>query len=197
MKNKIVFVAYCLLGHMLMACEEESASSPFAPKEFVLSAALEGEIESFLRAESVPVDGEIQVLDLSDGRWSRLMEVFTRDKPNNKLYFYFDNLHCNECIEREILYMKEYYSSEQVALLIRHPSQSEAQAFLAINELPYQVYLLRPDEHFSESLAMLSRPAYFRIREGVTLKNLFSPKYSYPELSIRFHTNMKALLDDD
>lgn len=159
-------------------------------KEEVLSIAVELEIDAVLRTEEQMIDGQLKVLDLSTDDHLPLSRLLR----SGLLYFYFENLHCSVCVTHELHLLKQYYAEDQVIILIKHQSVREAKIFMQLEEAEFPTYLLAPQDRLGLAIATLHRPFYFRIRTDGSLFSLYSPKFSYPELSERYHRVMSSIL---
>lgn len=174
-----------LISLLLAGCKEQKV------KDSTLIQALELDFEFIIKMEGSKGWKDLQFFNLNneiiiDKNWDNF-------KNEKKLYFYFENIHCSSCVENEIRLLKTFFDANQVIILTKNQNARELQVFKKVHQFDFDMYYWnsRIDNEVSFPPENWLRPFYFILNEDGKMTNLYSPKFSYLELSHSYLDKIK------
>lgn len=153
--------------------------------------AINHEIELNLLSENQVLNDHLSLIKLDSTRETVVSGHLFKQ---NVLFFYFSNLHCSECIDREVELVKQHYTKEQVVILAREGNIRNLIVFKRLKKIDFDIYYMKQEDRLAIAAEELNSPIFFRVNKMKMPYNIYEPKYSYPMFSMHYHSAMKRLL---
>lgn len=182
--KKVLILLYICWG---CSSPQNEAHRPYdkdASDENFISAIAE-DIEFGIKSENEVINLKLPLQEVISGEPVLLGEL--TKQYNNALFFYFSQVHCNQCVYNEFNFIKQFYKKEDVVIIGKEKSMRMLQILKKNEGIQNPVYWMNMTETFDISFEKLSRPVFFRLNKGGNPYNIYSPKFSYPKLSEAFH----------
>lgn len=189
MKNNLLLVCVILLS--VTSCREKVTKIYNFKQDSVLMSALNQEIHYTLISETEQFNLDLQLLDIVTDSLVSLGEL---SRKNKFLFFFFSKYQCGECVDRELRYITELYPENTVIIIVEETVKRNLAILQKTKKITQKMYMMKPDDSFKISMEELNRPLFFRINKLGQPYNLYSPKFSYPQLSEQYHATMAKQL---
>lgn len=170
-----------------VSCRDKVTKIYNPPPDSVLMNALDREMHYSLLSETEKVNLNLRVLDIETDSLVTLQELSANEKS---VFFFFSRFQCGECVERELKFIKELYPENTVIILAKENSKRSLAILQKTRRIHQKMYLMNGDDSFNMSMEKLNQPIFFRINRLGQPYNLYSPKFSFPQFSKRYHATM-------
>lgn len=176
----------------LFSCMEKVESEVIHSEyDTILILSIRREMHHILLSESEKLDLMLPLVDIdSDSTVS--MGNLSRGKA--RLYFYFSKYQCGECIDRELKYINEFYTEDEIAIIAEDQNQRNLKILKKNRNMKHHIYWMKPGDDFGVSWDKLNMPVFFRISPQGSPYNIYTPKFSYPQFSKEYHETMSEIL---
>lgn len=180
------------LMSILFSCTEKVESDVIHSEyDSILISSIRREMHYVLLSESEKLNLMLPLVDIdSDSAVS--MSDLSRGKA--RLYFYFSKYQCGECIDRELKYINEFYTEDEIAIIAEEQNQRNLKILKKNRNMKHHFYWMKPGGNFGVSWDKLNMPVFFRISPQGSPYNIYIPKFSYPQFSKEYHETMSEIL---
>lgn len=193
--SSYIFFSFVLLATACKPNQDQHITNAllyYPQQDSLLISSLMEESKYSIVSESEQINLDLKLLDIVSDSIISLGEL---SKGRNSLFFFFSKYQCGECVDRELEYLTNLYPENSVIVIGKESSKRNLIILQKTKKISQKIFLMRPTDSFGISMENLNRPLFFRINELGRPYNLYSPKFSYPQFSIQYHTTMVSQLN--
>lgn len=180
------FVWSLLFVAVITACNQNQNRLSAIQGDTVLITNIKDDLRYFLKSETIKINPNLELQDIRTDSIKFLSDLV----QENTLFFYFSRYQCGECVDRELGYISNFYSNARVIIIGKEASKRHLIILQKTKQIQQPIYWMRPEYSFNMPWELLHRPIFFKVNSLGYPYNMYSPKFSYPQLSIEYHATM-------